>query len=203
MVGRFLRVYKKISQSIMFLPYFISAVVIGVFAYNFLNVQTGFINSFLKQIGHNTINFYSIPELWPFIIVLAYLWQFTGYGSIVYFAAIMGIDSEMMEASEIDGANVSAHTLHSSAVFKAHLHICCVCAWRNIKGNFGLFYNLTGSSNTALFPTTDIIETFVFRSLNVNFNFQMGSALVYASPDWVCNGKLNGIVKNRTRLFTV
>jgi putative aldouronate transport system permease protein len=100
MVGRFLRVYKKISQSIMFLPYFISAVVIGVFAYNFLNVQTGFINSFLKQIGHNTINFYSIPEIWPFIIVLAYLWQFTGYGSIVYFAAIMGIDSEMMEASE-------------------------------------------------------------------------------------------------------
>ena len=105
MVGKKLNIYKKFSQSVMFLPYFISAVVIGVFAYNLLNVQTGFINSLLKQLDANTINFYSIPELWPIIIVLAYLWQSTGYGSIVYFAAIMGIDAEMMEASEIDGAN--------------------------------------------------------------------------------------------------
>jgi len=179
MVGRFLRVYKKISQSIMFLPYFISAVVIGVFAYNFLNVQTGVINSFLKQIGHNTINFYSIPELWPFIIVLAYLWQFTGYGSIVYFAAIMGIDSEMMEASEIDGANAFQRIRYILLpCLKPTCIILLLFALGGIlKGNFGLFYNLTGSSNTALFPTTDIIETFVFRSLNVNFNFQMGSAV--------------------------
>ena len=179
MAGRRLRIYKKVSQSIMFLPYFISAVVIGVFAYNLLNVQTGFINSILKQAGRSTVNFYSIPGLWPFIIVLAYLWQSTGYGSIVYFAAIMGIDSEMMEASEIDGANAFQRIRYIILpCLKPTFVILLLFALGGImKGNFGLFYNLTGANNMALFETTDIIETFVFRSLNVNFNFSMGSAV--------------------------
>lgn len=55
--------FKKFTQSAMFLPYFISAVMVGLFAYNLLNVQNGLINSILKQFGQNTINFYSIPEL--------------------------------------------------------------------------------------------------------------------------------------------
>ena len=179
MVGKRMSAYKKVSQSVMFLPYFISAVVIGVFAYNLLNVQTGFINSLLKQAGHNTINFYSMPKLWPFIIVLAYLWQSTGYGSIVYFAAIMGIDSEMMEASEIDGANAFQRIRYIILpCLKPTFIILLLFALGGImKGNFGLFYNLAGANNMALFETTDIIETFVFRSLNVNFNFSMGAQL--------------------------
>lgn len=179
MVGKRMSAYKKVSQSVMFLPYFISAVVIGVFAYNLLNVQTGFINSLLKQAGHNTINFYSMPKLWPFIIVLAYLWQSTGYGSIVYFASIMGIDSEMMEASEIDGANAFQRIRYIILpCLKPTFVILLLFALGGImKGNFGLFYNLAGANNMALFETTDIIETFVFRSLNVNFNFSMGSAV--------------------------
>ena len=179
MVGKKLNIYKKFSQSVMFLPYFISAVVIGVFAYNLLNVQTGFINSLLKQLDANTINFYSIPELWPIIIVLAYLWQSTGYGSIVYFAAIMGIDAEMMEASEIDGANAFQRIRYILLpCLKPTFIILLLFALGGImKGNFGLFYNLTGANNMALFEKTDIIETFVFRSLNVNFNFSMGSAV--------------------------
>jgi len=179
MAGRKLSIYKKVSQSIMFLPYFISAVVIGVFAYNLLNVRTGFINAILKQLGRDTVNFYSIPGLWPFIIVLAYLWQTTGYGSIVYFAAIMGIDSEMMEASEIDGANAFQRIRYIILpCLKPTFVILLLFALGGImKGNFGLFYNLTGANNMALFETTDIIETFVFRSLNVNFNFSMGSAV--------------------------
>lgn len=179
MVGKFLRAYKKFAQSVMFLPYFISAVVIGVFAYNFLNVQTGFINSMLRQMGRDTVNFYSIPSIWPFIIVLAYLWQSTGYGSIVYFAAIMGIDAEMMEASEIDGANAFQRIRYILLpCLKPTFIILLLFALGGImKGNFGLFYNLTGASNTALYNTTDIIETFVFRALNVSLNFSSGSAV--------------------------
>jgi putative aldouronate transport system permease protein len=171
--------FKKLSQNIMFLPYFISTVVIGLFAYNFLNVQNGLINSILKNIGHNTINFYSIPKMWPFIIVIVHLWQSTGYGSIVYFAAIMGIDSEMMEASEIDGANALQRIKYILLpCLKPTFIILLLFSLGGImKGNFGLFYNLAGASNTALFGYTDIIETFVFRSLNVNFNFSMGSAV--------------------------
>ncbi|NMA82454.1 MAG: sugar ABC transporter permease [Epulopiscium sp.] len=171
--------FKKFTQSAMFLPYFISAVVIGLFAYNLLNVQNGLINSILRQIERDTVNFYSMPKLWPFIIVIVYLWQSTGYGSIVYFAAIMGIDAEMMEASEIDGANAFQRIRYILLpCLKPTFIILLLFSLGGImKGNFGLFYNLVGASNTALFSHTDIIETFVFRSLNVNFNFSMGSAV--------------------------
>lgn len=171
--------YKKVAQSAMFLPYFISHVVIGLFAYNLLNVQNGFINALLKQAGRETINFYSLPKLWPFIIVIVYLWQMTGYGSIVYFAAIMGIDAEMIEASQIDGANAIQRIRYILLpLLKPTFIILLLFALGSImKGNFGLFYNLTGTSNTALFPYTDIIETFVFRALRVNFNFSMGCAV--------------------------
>lgn len=199
MVGKKLNLYKKFSQSVMFLPYFISAVVIGVFAYNLLNVQTGFINSLLKQASRDTVNFYSIPEIWPFIIVAAYLWQSTGYGSIVYFAAIMGIDAEMMEASEIDGANAFQRIRYILLpCLKPTFIILLLFALGGImKGNFGLFYNLTGANNMALFDKTDIIETFVFRSLNVNFNFSMGSAVgLYQSLfGFVLVMTVNAIVK--------
>lgn len=171
--------FKKFAQSSMFLPYFISAVVVGLFAYNLLNVQNGFINALLKQMDKDTINFYSIPKLWPFIIVIVHLWQSTGYGSIVYFAAIMGIDSEMMEASEIDGANALQRIRYILLpLLKPTFIILLLFSLGGImRGNFGLFYNLTGASNSALFNYTDIIETFVFRSLNVTLNFSMGSAV--------------------------
>jgi putative aldouronate transport system permease protein len=171
--------FKKFAQSAMFLPYFISTVVIGIFAYNVLNVQNGLINAMLRESGKSTINFYSIPGLWPVIIVLVNLWQSTGYGSIVYFATIMGIDSEMMEACEIDGANAFQRIRYIllPSLKPTFIILLLFSLGGIMKGNFGLFYNLVGSSNTALFSYTDIIETFVFRSLNVNFNFSMGSAV--------------------------
>lgn len=170
--------YKKIGQGAMFLPYFISHVVIGVFAYNLLNVGNGFINGMLRSWEMDTINFYGVPQLWPFIIVIVQLWQSTGYGSIVYFASIMSIDSEMMEAAAIDGANAFQRIRY---ILLPHLKptffiLLLFSLGQIMRGNFGLFYNLVGA-NASLFPYTDIIETFVFRALKVNFNFSMGSAV--------------------------
>ncbi|XEC97715.1 ABC transporter permease [Paenibacillus tarimensis] len=171
--------FKKLSQTIMFLPYFISAVLIGLIAYNILSYDYGFLNAILKSWGFEPVKTYSNPNIWPFIIVLTYLWQSTGYGSIIYFAAIMGLDNEIVEASEIDGANTLQRIYYIVLPWlKPTFIILLLFSLGGIlKGNFGLFYNLVGANNTMLYPTTDIIETYVFRTLINNFNFSLGSAV--------------------------
>jgi ABC-type polysaccharide transport system, permease component len=171
--------FKKISQTLMFLPYFISAVILGLFVYNILNYDSGLLNSVLKSFHMTPVKAYQTPGIWPAIIIFTFLWQSTGYGSIVYFAAIMGIDSEIMEASQIDGANAFQRIRYVLLpCLKPTFIILLLFSLGGImKGNFGLFYNLVGSSNTLLFDKTDIIETYVFRALMNNFNFSMGSAV--------------------------
>lgn len=171
--------FKKVSQTMMFLPYFVSAVLIGLIAYNILSYDYGLLNSVLTSLGLDPVKAYSSPGAWPFIIVITFLWQSTGYGSIVYFAAIMGLDSEIVEAAEIDGANAFQRIRHIVLPWlKPTFIILLLFSLGGIlKGNFGLFFNLVGANNTALYASTDIIETYVFRSLMTNFNFSMGSAV--------------------------
>jgi putative aldouronate transport system permease protein len=173
------RWFKKVTQTIMFLPYCISAVLVGFLAYSVLNFDFGFIPNVVKALGGEPPRFYSSPMLWPFIIVLVHLWQSTGYGSIVYFAAIMGIDTTIYEAAEIDGANaiqriryIILPSLKPTAIILILFSIGGI-----LKGNFGLFYNLVGTANAALQPMTDIIETYVFRSLMSQFNFSYSAAV--------------------------
>lgn len=171
--------FKKTAQTLMFLPYFISAVLIGLIAYNILSYDYGILNQLLESLGLEKVKTYSNPTIWPFIIVLTYLWQSTGYGSIIYFAAIMGLDKEIIEASEIDGANAFQRIRHIILPWLKPTFIILLLFSLGgvLRGNFGLFFNLVGASNSALYPTTDIIETYVFRALVTNFNFSMGSAV--------------------------
>ena len=171
--------FKKVTQTFMFLPYFISAVLVGLLMYNLLNYDYGFINSIIKGFGGTPIKVYSNKNVWPFIITLVHLWQQTGYGSIVYFAAIMGIDSEMVEAAKVDGVNAfqKIRFIILPSLKPTVIILLLFSMGTILKGNFGLFYNIIGSSNKMLFPTTDIIETYVFRAMMNNFNFAQASAV--------------------------
>jgi len=171
--------FKKVAQSLMFLPYFMSFVLIGLIAYNILSYDYGLLNGFLKSVGLDPVKTYSNPHIWPFIIVVTFLWQSTGYGSIIYFAAVMGLDSEIVEASQIDGANALQRIRYIVLPWLKPTFIILLLFSLGgvLRGNFGLFYNLVGANNTSLYATTDIIETYVFRSLMTNFNFSMGSAV--------------------------
>lgn len=170
--------FKKVSQTMMFLPYFISQVLVGLLVYSLLNFDTGFVNSILTTLGMEKWQPYAGPKVWPVLMVIIYLWQQTGYNSVVYFAAIMGIDAEMIEASRVDGANgfqkIRYIILPS---LKPTIVILILFALGGIvKGNFGLFYNIIGS-NSILYGTTDIIETFVYRATMTDFNFSTASAV--------------------------
>lgn len=171
--------FKKISQTFMFLPYFISYVLVGLFAYNFLSYDFGMMNSVLKSIGFDPIKTYSNPGIWKYIIVATHLWKSTGYGSIIYFASIMSLNVEILEAAHIDGANAFQRIRYIIIPWlKPTFVILLLFSLGAImRGNFQLFYNLVGASNTMLYESTDIIETFVFRALMNNFNFSMGSAV--------------------------
>jgi putative aldouronate transport system permease protein len=170
--------FRKITQTMMFLPYFISAVLVGLIVYNLLNFDFGFITNLMRNAGLPVPKVYSTPSAWPFLIVLVHLWQSTGYGSVVYFAAIMGIDAAIMEAGRVDGANGFQRIRYIIIpCLKPTFVILLLFAMGGIvRGNFGLFYNLVGA-NSLLFKTTDIIETFVYRSTLNTFNFSQGSAV--------------------------
>lgn len=171
--------FKKVSQTIMFLPYFISAVLIGVLAFNILNYDTGALNTLIRETGGNPVKIYSMAGIWPFVIILCNIWQQTGYGSIVYFASICGIDSQIVEAAEVDGATSMQRIRYIILPsLKPTFIILMLFALGGImKGNFGLFYNLIGPANSQLFPSTDIIETFVFRTMMNQNNFATSSAV--------------------------
>ena len=170
--------FKKTSQSLMFLPYFISDVLVSLLVYNLLNYDYGFISNLVRALGGEMPKVYQMPNAWPFIIILVNLWKGTGYGTVVYFAAITGMDSSMLEAAQIDGANgfqriryIILPTLKPTVIILFLFAIGGI-----LKGNFGLFYNLVGN-NSMLFNTTDIIETYVYRSMMNSFNFSQSSAV--------------------------
>ncbi len=172
------RIFKKVTQTIMLLPYFISAVLVGLIAYNLFNADKGFVNTAIKFFGGKPWTPYSDPKVWPWLIVLIQLWQCTGYNTIVYFAAIMGIDGEVIEASRIDGVNAFQRIRYIELpMLKPTFIILILFALGGIvKGNFGLFYNIIGS-NSILYPTTDILETYVYRATVQDFNFSTASAV--------------------------
>ncbi|MGY5765260.1 ABC transporter permease [Brachybacterium sp. DNPG3] len=170
--------FKKVSQAVMFLPYFISVVLIGVIAFNLLNYDTGAVNALIEKFGGDPIKIYSTAGLWPIIIVLFHLWQSTGYGSIVYFAAIMGIDNSMFEASAIDGASAWQRIRYIilPSLKPTFIILLLFSLGGIMKGNFGLFWNLIGN-NSALFSSTDIIETSVYRMIMSQNNFTASTAV--------------------------
>lgn len=172
------RMFKKTTQSLMFLPYFISDVLVSLLVYNLLNYDFGFISNLVRSMGGEMPKIYQNAGAWPLVIILVNIWKGTGYGTVVYFAAITSMDTSMLEAAQIDGANgfqkiryIILPTLKPTVVVLFLFAIGGI-----LKGNFGLFYNLIGN-NSVLFSTTDIIETYVYRSMMNSFNFAQSSAV--------------------------
>lgn len=170
--------FKKVSQSIILLPYFISMVIVGFFAYNIFNYQYGFANSMLTSLGFERHDFYSDQGIWKYIIVFFNVWHGAGYGMIVYMASITGINNDIYEAAQLDGVTLMQKIRYITLpLLKPTFILLFLFGLGGIlKGSFDLFYNLIGN-NSVLYPQTDIIDTFVFRSLVGQFNFSQGAAV--------------------------
>ncbi|MCB2352976.1 ABC transporter permease [Clostridium estertheticum] len=158
--------FKKITQSLMFLPYFISWVIVGVISYNIFSFEHGTFNSVLKFFHVAAIDMYSKPLAWVVIIIIFCAWQGLGYGTVLYLAAIMGIDTEIYEAAEIDGANIFERIRYITlpSLVPTITILTLLAVGTIFRGNFDMFYQIIGNNGT-LFNATDVIDTFTVRAL--------------------------------------
>lgn len=168
---------KRISQSLTLLPYFISWIVVGVFAYNLLNYEHGMVNETIAGWGLDKVDWYSKPEAWPVLILIISIWKGAGYSCIIYLATLMGIDNTLYESARIDGATrlqqifyITLPLLRPTIVVLTLLGIGHI-----MNSDFGMFYALVGD-NSQLYPTVDVIDTFVFRSLRGSGDMGMAAA---------------------------
>ena len=192
------KIFKKFTQSVIFLPYFISWIIVGVFVYNIFNYETGLMNSVLKAFGADPVNVYAMPGVWPFIICIFNSWKWCGYNSVIYIAAIMGVDSAIYEAAAIDGAtmfqrvrNITLPSIRPTVITMLLLQV-----GRILRGDFEMFYQIIGI-NGQLFNATDVIDTYVFRSLlqNANIGMTAAAALYQSSLCFIIIMIVNAVVK--------
>ena len=169
--------FKKITQSIMFLPYFISFVLLGAFVYGIFNFEFGLFNTILKSFQYKPVDVYADTSAWKFILVAFNAWKGLGYGTVIYLAAIMGISDDYYEAAKIDGANIfqQIRSITLPLLKPTFIILLMFSLGYILKGQFDLFYQIVGNTGN-LFQATDIIDTYVFRSLIKSFDFGMGTA---------------------------
>lgn len=168
----------KIVQTIMFFPYFVSWVVVSFMLYAFLNHNYGIINSVLSALGLKTIEWYSQAEYWPFILAFVYIWKNAGYNSVIYYASIIGIDETYYEAAAIDGATRRQATFKITLPLLKSVIICMVLLQigKIMYSDFGLFYQVPRDIG-ALYATTNVLDTYIFRMLRVTGNIGVSAAV--------------------------
>ena len=152
----------KVSQTAMFLPHFLSWIVVGYFVYAFLSTDHGLINRLLSALGLAPVKWYQqeAAGYWPWVLVFLHLWKSVGYSMVVYLASIKGIDSAMYEAAMIDGAGRWQQTRHITlpSLKPVIVMMFILAMGRIFNSDFGLFYRSTrnASSLTGVYLTLDV-----------------------------------------------
>ena len=168
----------RVFQSIMFLPYFLSWIVISYLVFAYFSIDMGFVNNvILKNLGIEPIMWYSETKYWPVILILCHILKYTGYNSVIYLASIVGIDPEYYEAAIIDGASKRQQITKITLPLITPIIIIMVllAVGRIFFADFGLFYQVPLNSG-ALFNVTNVIDTYVYRTLITSGNIGMSSA---------------------------
>lgn len=189
---------RKTYQTMMFFPYFLSWVVVSYFLNAFLDAQYGMIPAMQAAAGKEVTSWYTTPGPWPYLLVFANLWKNVGYSTVLYLAAITGIDANQYEAAAIDGASKWQQVLY---VTIPHLRtMICILFIMNVgrifASDFGLFYNVP-MQNGALFSVTQTIDTYVYRAYIATGNPGQSSAagLLQNALGFICILSANAIVK--------
>lgn len=196
-------VVKRFYQAILLLPFLISMVIVAYLGLAFMNVDNGFLNRHvLPLFGADPISWYSEPKYWPYILTVINLWKGVGYSSIIFFAAVVGIDKEYYEAATIDGASrwEQLRTITVPLIMPVVTLMTILAIGRIFYSDFGLFYQVPLNSGP-LQPTTDTIDTYVFRGLMTLGDYGMSSAaaLYQSFVGFVLVILTNYIVKRRNR----
>ena len=163
----------KTMQTLMIIPVFISYAAVQFIVFAFLSSDTGLINNTL---GTST-RFYTTASLWPYILTIIKIWKDTGYGSVLYMSVLAGIDTELYEAAEIDGANKWRRIWHITlpSLVPMITVMLLLSVGSVMRSDTGLFYQVTRDSGI-LYSTTQVIDSYVLHAIFKNSNFGFTAA---------------------------
>lgn len=167
----------KIYQTIMFFPYFLSWVIVAYIIMALLDMSNGMFNVFRESRGLEGIMWYNVASYWPTILIVTAVWKGLGYGSVIYFAAIVGFNPEYYEAAAIEGASRFKRALYITLPLLKPLIVIMTMLQigRIFYSDFGLFYYVP--RNSPMIQTTiSVIDTYVYKVLRVSGNIGMASA---------------------------
>lgn len=170
----------KATQTAMFLPYFMSWVVVTYFVEAFLQFDTGLVNNTRVSMGLGPIQWYMEAKYWPYILIFLNVWKSMGYGMVVYLATISGIDESMFEAARIDGATkwqqlryITLPLLKATMVMMFILNV-----GRIFYSDFGLFYQVPKGS-ASLYAVTETLDVYIYRALSGSVDIARPSAAAF------------------------
>ena len=170
--------YKRLTQSLMLLPHFMSWIVVSVIVKGLFASDTGTINNALTALGLSPVNWYGTANLWPPILVFARIWKGAGWGAIIYLATIASMDAEVYEAATIDGASRFQQLLRITLpmLVPTVIMLSILAVGKIFYGDVGMIYGIIGE-NALLQPAVDVIDTYVLRALRALGNIGMASAI--------------------------
>ena len=187
----------KVYQTIMILPHFMSWIVIALILYVFLDPLYGVVNRALINFGFAPVMWYARPQYWPFILTFVNIWQSVGMGSLIYYAALMGIDPTLYESAALDGAGKIAKfkfiTLPSLVPLITILTLLSLSGL--FRGDFGLFFAVPRDIG-ALYPATDVLDTYIYRGLRQGLlSLNAAAGLIQSILGFIAVVSVNFIVK--------
>lgn len=171
------RRFIKFCQTSMFLPHFISWVVVAFIAQQFFSTNTGLMNHLIEMFGGEKVSWYTEKIPWIFIIIIVRIWKILGFNTIIYYGSIIGIDSSLYEAARIDGANEwqVARKITLPLLMPTIMILFIMAIGNILRADFGLFYYVPNNQGP-LYPVTDVIDTYIYRALKVSGDIPGSSA---------------------------
>jgi putative aldouronate transport system permease protein len=172
------KIASRLYQSVIILPFLISMVLVSYLVYSMLSMESGFMNkTVLPMLGIDPVSWYNEPKYWPYVLTFVEVWKGAGYSCIIYLAAIIGIDPEYYEAATLDGASKwqQIRKITLPLITPVITMLTLLAIGRIFYSDFGLFYQVPMNAG-ALFSTTNVIDTYVFRGLLQLGNIGMSSA---------------------------
>ena len=168
----------KTLQTVYMLPYFLAWTVVAIVLSGFLDRGYGLVNKIIQALGgKGKTDWYKERELWPWLFVFLNAWKGVGYSTVLYLAVISGISNDYYEAAVLDGASKLQQARY---ITLPHLRtVMCITLIMSLgsifRGDFGLFYSVT-KDNGRLYPVSDVIDTYIYRSLTTMSNAGMTAA---------------------------
>ncbi|TLS38388.1 ABC transporter permease [Pseudalkalibacillus caeni] len=185
---------KKIIQTVTYLPHFISWIVLAGILNSLLAVDSGIVNLLLEKLGLSQINFFLENDVFRPMVIITEIWKEIGWNTIIYLAAIAGINPALYEAAIVDGANRFQRILHVTVpCIRNVIAIMLILQIGNIlQMGFDQIYNLY---NPAVFESSDIIDTYIVRNLTNSSNLSIPAAAGLIKS-FICFGLL--VIANYT-----